>query len=319
MTKMPLATRIRRWSAVATVALAFLATSPPVRGDDLSTARARFEAGRAAFRAGRYAEAGEAYEASAAAQPHAAPLVNAAEAWERDGNLVRAAQACDRALALAADATLRAAIQHRLARVTKGVGTISIEGAVEIQVRVDAGHGVAPPARIRLSPGRHHLTYVDTRTQRESEGEVSLAAGEERNVVVTSPPLPAAAQEREPPPPPAVIAPAALPPSEAPPPRRSTGGPPVGAWVAFGAAGAAGAAAGVLGAMTLSSKQTYEEAPTRSALDDFYGKRLGTNLALGAAVVALGIGIVVWVLHDPTSDSTRARIRSPSGDDLLRF
>lgn len=283
-----MAVRHRRALALAFV---FALTSLPVsaHADDAAVARERFEEAKAAFGAGRYAEAADAYEQSANAKPHPAPLVNAAEAWELDGNFVRAAQACDRALELASDAKLRDALEQRLARLRKRVGTVSFRGPSGSTVTIDKGQPVAVPARARLSPGRHELVYVEASGAQSTEA-LRIGAGEERLVVISGAPRSTAPTPPE--------GPAREEPSS------SRGGPKTASWVSFGVGAVALGAASVLGVMTLSAKSAYEDSPSHDTLDDFHATRLATNVSLGVAGVAVVTGVVLWLLQPREAHSS---------------
>ncbi|MDB4998792.1 MAG: hypothetical protein JWM74_6224, partial [Myxococcaceae bacterium] len=64
-------------------------------------ARTTFDQAREAFARKSYVAAASAFEQSESYVPHPGPWVNAAEAWILAGDPVRAARACDRALAFA--------------------------------------------------------------------------------------------------------------------------------------------------------------------------------------------------------------------------
>ena len=65
---------------------------------------------------------------------------------------------------------------------------------------------------------------------------------------------------------------------------------PLGSWISFGAAGAAGVVAATFGALTISAKSAYEDAPTRARADTFFVRRRTTNIALATAAVSAGPG-----------------------------
>ena len=292
--------------AVATSLVTSLALgAPAVHADDLAAARASFEEGRQAFRARKYAEAAEAYERSSAAYPHPAPLVNAGEAWELEGNFVRAAQACDRALALSLDAKLRASIDVRLARLSRLIGTVSVRGPAHLGVRVDGGQVLRPPAQARVSPGRHRLTYVDVEAPRyEVEDDVVVAAGEVRTLILRAA-SPGSGSL-------GAVTNGGMPKADRPP-RPAPAGVPPGSWISFGVAAAAGATAATFGVMTLSAKSAYESDPTRDSLDTFRDRRLAANITLGVTALAIGMGVALWIVHESSGSADRS-----SAANLLR-
>jgi hypothetical protein len=290
-------------SVLVVVALGGVGGVGAARADDVESARARFEEARAAFRAGHYAEAAEAYERSAAAQPHPAPLVNAAEAWEVDGNRVRAAQACDKALTLDLDANLRTSIEARLARLSRSIGTLLVQGPSDVGVRVDGGEVYRMPARIRLSTGRHRLSYVNQQADGPTlsqETDLLFAAGEERTIVFSRASIAA----------PSNASPSRDSAAGAPRPGARGGGPPIATWISFGVGGASGVATAIFGLLTVAARNDYEAMPTRTTLDDFHHDRLATNIALGVSVAAVAVGVVVWIVQgqpaQPGSAASRA-------------
>src|SRR5262249_30013942 len=136
-----------------------------------------------------------AFEQAAFFAPHPAPLLNAEEAWEKAGEPARAAEDCDRVLAME-DATpdFRAEAEKRLAALVPRIATIDFSGPRTIVVRIDGGANIEIPARRRVAPGRHALAFVDLTSSRSKVSEVTLARGETRAVDVTAPtPLPAPA------------------------------------------------------------------------------------------------------------------------------
>jgi len=219
-------------------AMVLWSASARAEDDDAKTA---FDHGLRAFREQRFAEAAESYERSASVRPHPASLVNAAEAWERDGNFVRATRACDRALALELDAPERARIEERRTRLLRLVGTVELKSTEPLSVRLDEGEVIRPPVLVRLSPGVHRLALVNLETHVNAAREVSIGAGERQTIDLSTPP----------------------PPRESPPPnvdvlavRPKSSGPPTAAWIVFGVAGAAVVPVVVIGAMTASARSS---------------------------------------------------------------
>lgn len=106
--------------AIALFAIVAIQASP-AQADGLAEAKERFDAAAAAYSEHRYADAAEGYERASALSPHPAPLVNAADAWELDGNHVRAARACDQALRLPLAADVRAGLERHVTRLERTV------------------------------------------------------------------------------------------------------------------------------------------------------------------------------------------------------
>jgi hypothetical protein len=315
-----MSTRRLRLIAVLAPALSGLAPAVPTAAAADETpaaagasdpAASAFDEGTRSFRAGRYAEAAASYERAASLRSHPLPLVNAAEAWERAGDAVQAAVACDRALTLPMDGAMRPKVEARLARLLLRIGTLDISGPSQFQIQVDGGEPLRPPARLRVSPGRHRLLMVDESSQRSVEREVLVGAGEEHHIVVSSSQIDVSA-------PATTLSPE---PSMAPPPRPSDGGgsgPPLGSWIAFGVAGAAAATSGVFGALTLGAKSDFDARPTAGAADSFERNRLITNVALGVAGAAAIAGVVLWVAKPSPAQRASAKIGT-NGSALILF
>lgn len=265
--------------AACSLALALASASPARAADPAATA---FDDGTRSFRLGRYAEAAAAYERAATLNPHPLALVNAAESWERAGHPVQAANACDRALALTTSGDLRTKIEQRLERVLARIGTLEISGDDGFEVRVDGGEPLRPPARLRVSPGRHRVVMSTIGAAAGAEREVLVSAGATHHLVLSASRIEVSEPVRREPKPEVVV-------------ERAGGGPPLGSWIAFGIAGAAGVSAGILGVMTLGAKDDFDARPTVETADEFERYRLFTNVAIGTAVLATAVGVVFWI------------------------
>ena len=272
------------------VALSF--PSPCRAGDDEARERASrsFGEAKAAFALHKYTAAGAAFEEAARLVPHPATWLDAAAAWEAAGELARAAEDCDRALALAGESGPAADATRRLDRLAPKIATVDLRGRPALLARVDGGDPTGLPAKRRLEPGHHRFVAREASTGEERSVELDLAAGEARTVDLDS--------AFPPPPPPSPPAPPPTPAPEreaAPPPTRRAG-PPLGSWIAFGAATVGAGVTTTFGVLTLGAKSTYQLTPTRETLDTFKSDRLATNIALGTAAVAAAVGVVLWLL-----------------------
>jgi len=274
---------------LSTIAVAVFALSAPAEAaptDAHARAAESFNQARDAFRRGEYAAAAAAFEQAAHFEPHPAPLLNAAEAWERAGELVRSLTDCDQVLAMT-----DLAAEHRVVaeqcrdRLDPKVSTIDVSGPPTFTMRLDGGNAQMLPARVRVLAGHHTVTlqHVTTRTTRIEN--LDLAAGEHRAVVAEEPP-PAPAR----------------PPSDTAPARRAL---PVTFWVASGGAVVAGAVAATFGVLTVQSKSAFEDSPSAHAADVFDRNKLTTNVALGVTAVAV-VAAVVLFLTAP--EGSRARV-----------
>lgn len=299
-----------RLALAACVLAAPLGYSVPARAEPSAVAKERFDEAAKAFAERRYADAGEAYERAAAISPHPAPYVNAAEAWALDGNYVRAARACDQALKLPLGPALQKSIEERLARLERSVATLEVDGAASLAIRIDGGSEIGPPARIRLSPGKHLIAVLDPDKAAGRTEEVYLAPGDHRHLVL-------ATARPGTPPAPLVSAPTTEP-AAAPPSRR---GPPLGTWIALGTAVVAGGGAVAFGFLTASAEDDFDAKPTNDAADTFERNRLVTNVLVGVTATALLAAGAFWLFapRSSTAASSPTRVVAGAGGIRLAF
>lgn len=279
----PRLVRLPRFAlASAAVVLALVACPARAGAEAGGETRAAevFARGSAQFERRAYREAAASFEEAAALAPHPAPLLNAADAWERAGDLPRAADACDRALALGeTTGAFRDVALQRLERLVPKVGTLEVVGPDDVEVQIDGGAEMRPPRRRRLAPGAHRIRVVD-RTLQARELSVTVEPGQTRTLDV-SPELASLASAPDP------GARAASGPR---------GGPPWPSVLLLGASVVSAGAAGAFGAMTLSAQRAFDGDPSRENADTFYARRTATNVALGGALVLGAAGVVLWVL-----------------------
>jgi hypothetical protein len=273
---------MRRLAGVLLAVALVLETAPAAAADPDAHERAHvaFERGREAYSARRYAAAAALFEESATHVLHPSPLVNAADAWERADDPVRAAQAYDRVLALPDLATdVRALVVTRLGKILPRVGTLELEGPSGATVRVDGGAATALPLRARVVPGRHEIEVAVPARAPARLGVVCDPGVVAHRVVSAG---------DEPPPPP---------PTPAPTPRRETtrSGPPLVTVIAYGAA-VVGLGGGIgFGVTTLDARARWVDTGDLEARSDFYRDRALTNVGFGLAIVGAAIGTFVWL------------------------
>lgn len=143
---------------------ALLVSGASARADAQSEARALFERGTAALRAGRFPEASEALGRSLELHPHSATAFNLAVALRGSGRVLGAIRICDRLLADAygpLERVRRTQAEEICSAAAGEVATLEVQaiGARRIEIRVD-GETVATvadgeTARRRIDPGRH--------------------------------------------------------------------------------------------------------------------------------------------------------------------
>jgi hypothetical protein len=267
----------------------------------------------AAVQRGEFATAAAAFEQAAYYEPHPGPLLSAEAAWEKAGEPVRAAEDCDRVLALpTAEERFRSEANKRLALLSPQIASVDFIGPRTMVVRIDASAEVNVPARRRLAPGHHALTIVDLTTSHSRRGEVDLKKGESRIVDVS----PGAQLSGPPAPPPLTESPPAQAPAQAPAPAPTPAPAPAPAphapashtpsWIAFGVAGGSSVVAGVFGAITLGNKSDYDAGPTTPTRDAFHRDKAITYVAIAVAGVAAATGVVLWFALPASRESYEA-------------
>ena len=304
----------------APLALAFalaLALASRARADDAAHRRAdeSFRQAQAAFERRDFAAAAAAFEQAAQFEPHPAPLLNAADAWERAGDPAHAADDCDRALTMpnATDAHKNDAEQC-LRRLAPKLATLDLRGPSTIAVTIDGGAQLIVPARRRVAPGHHTIAVVDLGTSQSRRVDVDVRAGDVRAVDVAPGVAPSSA----------AVAPSAEPPTQPPlaPPSRA-GGVPTATWIAFGIGGAAAAVATTFGLFTASAKSNFDGGDTtQSTADTFHRDKAITNIAWSVAGLAAATGVVLWIAAPRTYPAAIGVVPAPSGAAIvgtLRF
>lgn len=246
------------------------------------SAKEIFAEAQAAFARGDFVAAASAFEETARIQPHPAPLMNAAEAWERAGQPVRAAEDCDRVLAMPDLAPAFAdPARARLARLSSSIATVNVTTPVGSYAQVDAAPPDRIPFRKRLAPGSHVVALRGTGEASVATRNLELAGGEVVDVAF-APPRTDGAIFNDPPPRP-------------PPPRRSAA-PPIGSFVAFGFGAVALGTTTYFGVRTLDLRSEFERTPTLDIADDFDTAKVVTNVLVGVALVSLAAGVVLWII-----------------------
>ncbi len=241
-----------------------------------------FRQAQAAFERHDFAAAATAFELAAQFEPNARVLLDAADAWLLAEQPVRAAEDCDRALAMKdVPEDARAYAVEHLAQLANRIATLEVSGPATLSVTVDDGDEAHAPVRRRVAPGHHTVRLVDLASGAQSRQEIELAPGAVRRVEAPSEPFaPASA-------PPAAVAPT----SEVPHAGRRV---PTGAWIGAGASLVATGVAAVFGVMTLQARSDFDQNPTQGSLDAFYRDRAITNGAWGVAILGVATAIVLW-------------------------
>lgn len=253
-------------------------------------AAVEFAEGQRAYAAGDFRHAGDAFEKAYHDKPHYAPLFNAARAWQRAGELARAAnlysryldeapvQARDRDTATTALRDLALRLGKFEIHPARGVGSLAVDGVV-----LEAGQ-----LGLYVNPGEHLITGKSGQT--EARQTSTARAGEVASVAldVLAPAAPTVVlapigDETQP-----IVAP----------PNPANGVPKVVVY--------AGGALTILGvAMTVWSgtdtnkqKAKFDASPTQDNLDSGRSKEARTNVLVGVTAgvaVLTGVAAIVFV------------------------
>ena len=258
------------------VLVVVLSFTSAARADEPSPAEL-FRQGQAEYRAERYRDAAELFEQAYSLAPKSQAAYNAAIAWQMAGLRARAANAFTRAVNLGELSTEELdETSRRLSQLVPTLGKLVLSAPKGAEARVGDERARVPGA-LYVEPGTHTLTVrlPSGKTERE---ELTLGAGETRNLDF----------EEEP------VKPAVEKPMPAPVERDTTSSntPRVLGWVAIGV-GAAAIGTGVfLNVRGASENQTFEDSGRQNlgARESAIDLRTGAFVAygVGAAFGALG-------------------------------
>jgi tetratricopeptide (TPR) repeat protein len=236
-----------------------IAPSPTVRAQGLESNRAAaarlFREGAALFARGEFAAAARAFEASQQEVPRAAPIYNAALAWDAAGDAPRAADDYEAALTRT-DLNLHGAVaqkaQGRLRELEATLGIADVLAPGEARITLAQANRVAPPVHLHLLPGRYRVV-IELATGDRQESFVEVLAGA-RSLFTAAPPSSTLG-------PPTVASPQSSIPGPPPPtPRHS--GPDVRRSLAFALLGSSGVFAGsaiAFGVLTLRNLDAFRQ------------------------------------------------------------
>ncbi|MFT3773646.1 MAG: tetratricopeptide repeat protein [Minicystis sp.] len=268
--------------------------------------------GQNAFEHGDYLRAAERFEAAYRAAPHPDVLWNAARAWDRGGEIVRAANLYDRYLKEApAGARDRDSAVAALQRIAPKVGRIEVitQGATEVTVDQQPLRG----ERIYVTPGAHVIAGIAG--GRRLTKTASVGTGEAVSVALIEEPGPNA---EKPAGPTVIVVPMTTP---APEPR-----PVLPGWrrVAVGAGLAATAVSGGLliwsGVDTNASRSAFDREPTPQALEDGRAKQTRTNVLIattaGLGVLTIGAAVILATAGKPSEPARAAVAIEIAGSSL---
>jgi hypothetical protein len=249
---------------------------------DRRAAAKLFAEGQRAYRAGDYRHAGESFEEAYKRAPRLPPLYNAARAWQRGGELVRAANLYASYLRKAPPrAPDRNSATAALRKLSAKVGELEIHAASLTDLSLDGA-----PIDLDDQNATSFVVYVAAGAhviEGKKEGKpvrqtATAVAGTDVSVVLLAP---SEAPPPPPPPPPVVVQ------------KPHHGWSPI---VFAVSAGATAVAAGFLiwsGLDTVGQRSTFDADPTQANLDAGKADQLRTNVLLG---VTLGLGVFTGVV-----------------------
>lgn len=249
-------------------------------------AASHFKAGVRAFWQRKYAEAAESFEKANDTVPNHKALFNAADAWEKAGELVKAAQRFRAYLEIAPENTkARDDAQARLDELLTKVGRIDIAGEGATNVTVDGES--AQLGEMLVAPGDHVVAGIAHGTPVEKR--VSVEAGAILRVLIEPPP---------PPPKPEPVLSNRT--TEDDGVKASEGMPPTVFYVGLGVTGVLAGATVWSGLDTNSKRDDFDANPTAAGYDDGVAAQRRTNILLGltaaagVTTAALGLFAVSW-------------------------
>jgi len=282
--------------------------APPAEptAEQAAEARRAFQAGKQAFEEGRFQEAAESFEEAFRIKPHASPLVNAGEAWERGNEPLKAARVYQRVLELPeAGERDRGDATERLARIAPELAVVVLVGDASVRARVDEDEFVGGN-RVYVKPGDHKVTLADVAGG--GTRSITLAANSEEQVDLAAL-MPKAK--------PAVETPVEPEPEVKPVAKGATIRPPT--FIAYGVGAAGLLAAGFFALRANSAASDFEDKyargePNRDEYDRFGQSKLFTNIGLGVGVVGVGVGTFFLL-----KDLKRAKAESSEQARAPRF
>jgi tetratricopeptide (TPR) repeat protein len=263
-------------------------------------ARRFFKAGQKAFLDGQYEQAARAFEEAFRIQPHPAPLINAGDAYEKAGQLGRAARTFERVKALDNSTEQdRQDATDRLAKLTPKLGTLLLDGAPTTLVRVD-GQEFAAGQRIYVDPGQHEVT-LDVDGAKLKTVEVAAGASRTVDVVRLMPmtdipdtPPPTTGDEPD---------------MDRPPTKQ--GGVRAPTWIAFGVAAVGVGGAVYFGLEVNDAEKSFDDDPNQEDFDRFNDNKLYTNISIGVAAVGAGVGTILLITDLNREVPTAGQQRGP--------
>jgi len=308
----------RRWIAALVVATSCALVSVPVAAQsaaDVAAARDLFREGSQLAKDGKWEQARERLERSLRLKRASLTLYSLAIAEKNTGQLVEALENFRAFLAepsTPATKSYEAPARDAIAELEKRVARISLKiapaDAPDLAVKVD-GQQVPSAALDRprlVNPGPHEVVAA-ARGFAEARQSVTVAEGGAGSVELTMTEDPDAAA----PPPvlPTSTSGPAIRPTEPPPPTEPARVNRTVPLIFIGGGVAALAVGGTFGALGLSQASDAKRRDGPDA-DAARTKGIVADVALGVGVVAVGVGVVIWITGGPKK-SVSALARAP--------
>lgn len=244
--------------------LGFFAVTSGVQAQQ--DARARFEAGVAAYDAKKYETALEAFTDAYRIKPHPVVRLNIANCYERLGRHTDAEDQYEKFLEEMPDSDKVPEVRRSLARIAKRIGTLHLDVSPSSATVSLDGQTITHDQPLRVSAGRYTIRAEAPGYSTRSE-EVAVPGGSEPHVRLH---LERSAEERPAAPSEEPSTPVALDDTSTWNAEDDTGSEgegtsiPTATWIAGGAAVVLAAGALTFGFMALSAESDFEEAVTRS-------------------------------------------------------
>ena len=253
-------------------------------------ARTAYAHGQELFQAGQFEEAKVSFTEAFDAVPNPVVLLSVAECEVKLAQLPEAVTTLERYLALREDAPDRAQIEAKITSIKETPATLLITSdTAGASIKIDgADTGKVTPAEVQVAPGAH-VIQVAFRGEEGSTQSMTARYGQRHELAVELGGRtlvdPFGGDEAAP----------TSPPEAAPEATSSSAGIGPAAWV-LGSVGIAGIVTGtVLGFMTLSAKNDYDQMPSIKQADKGERLALFTDVAFGVGAVCLITGIVLAV------------------------
>jgi len=274
-------------------------------------ARTAYARGQELFQAEQFEEAKVSFNEAFEAVPNPVVLLSLAECEVKLNQLPEAVTTLERYLALREDAPDRAQIEAKIATIKETPATLAISSDTPgAGIKIDgADTGQVTPAEVQVAPGAH-VVQVAFGTEEGSTQSMTARYGQRHELSVEL----GARTLVDPFGDSGIAGPSQQPAASAEEVEVSTGGAGAAAWVLV-SVGAAGIVAGsVLGFMTLSAKNDFDQAPTADTADKGERLALFTDVAFGVGAVCLITGLVLAVTADDADASG-----SEAGDQSARL